>query len=186
MKKLLKSYERVRYEFFNDSYKEAILKLATPGDLKNALGKLDKLIADYAASEEDEWPAIYYYRHAVLFKLDILDRLERDEDFIRLAKANCDTADVCLRLVEKLKANNDISAAIEVAESSLNSFGGAQAEEPNRFLAEVYTDTSEHEKAVDKYSGLFLTLGDFDYYERLRELAMKSGIWPLYRSYLLP
>jgi len=178
VQKFLKSYERVCYEFFNDNYKEAILKLATPDDLENALGKLDKLIADYAASEEDEWPAIYYYRHAVLFKLDILDRLARDEDFIRLAKANCDTADVCLKLAEKLKANNGTSTAVEVAESSLSSFRGTEAEGLNRFLAEVYTDTSEYEKAVDKYSGLFLTLGDFNYYERLRELAMKAGMWP--------
>ncbi|MBE0448468.1 MAG: SWIM zinc finger family protein [Actinobacteria bacterium] len=178
VRKFWKSYERVRYEFFNENYRAAILSLADEGGLLEVLDKLDQLINDYACIEDCEWPSIYYYQQAVLFKLDILERLGRRGEFIRFAYANCDFSDVCLRLVVKLRRDGDAKAAVDTAERCSKNFSDLEAEEINRFLAEVYEERAKYDKAIEKYYEMFLALGVFEYYERLRKLATEIGIWP--------
>ncbi|HZD60997.1 MAG TPA: SWIM zinc finger family protein [Anaerolineae bacterium] len=177
VRKFWKSYERVRYEFFNENYRTAILNLADEGDLVEVLGRLDRLIDDYACSEECEWPSIYHYQQAILFKLDILERLGRYEEFLSVAQANSDISDVCLRLAVKMKEYGDTDTAIDAAERCTKHFNDIEAEEISRFLVELYEERAEYDKAVETYYGMFLALGAFEYYERLRKVARKTGIW---------
>lgn len=80
MRKFWKSYERVRYEFFNENYRMAILKLAADSDLYEILDKLDAPIDEYAASENCEPPSIYYYQQASGF-LARMQRIGFDIEF---------------------------------------------------------------------------------------------------------
>jgi len=177
VRKFMKSFERIRYEFFNEDYQMAILSLADEGSLLEVLGRLDRLVEDYACSEDCEWPSIYNYQQAVLFKLEVLERLGRHDEFIGLARKNCDISDICLELAVKLKRDGDIGAAVDVAERYSKNFSDLEAEKLNRFLAETYEERFEFDKAVKKYYEMFTGLGDFEYYGRLKKLATALGVW---------
>ncbi len=136
------------------------------------------LIDGYAASEERDWPSLYHYQQAILFKLDILERLGKEEEFVQLARANADISDASLRLAEKLKSDGDVKAAIDTAEYYSKNLREPEVEGLNRFLAETYEEMGNYEKAIEKYYEMYVTLDVFEYYERLRELAAQTNTWP--------
>ncbi|MHB8840363.1 MAG: SWIM zinc finger family protein [Candidatus Aquicultor sp.] len=177
VQKFLKSYTRIRYEFFNENYRSAILALAGKSTLPEVLTALSRFIEEHACSEECEWPSVLRYEQAVLFKLDVLEKLDLNDEFISTAHVNCGISAVCLRLAEKLKQNGDASAAIELAERHVEVSSKRDAESLNRFLAVSYVEKGETTKAIETYRDLFLATGVFEYYERSRTLARENGTW---------
>ncbi len=177
VQKFLKSYTRSRDEFFNENYRSAILALADKSTLPEVLTALSRFIEEHACGEECEWPSVLHYEQAVSFKLDVLEKMDHDDEFIGTAYANCDIGAVCLRLAAKLKQNGDAGAAIELVERHIGASSKRDSESLNRFLAASYVEKGETAKAIETYRDLFLATGVFEYYERSRTLAAENGTW---------
>lgn len=177
IQKFWEAYEHTCYQFFNDNYKAAIMALATLSDLEGIIEKLDHLIDEYTHSDNYGWLLKDHYIQAVTFKLDILEKLGRHSEFLRVARENCDISDICLKLTKKLKKDGKIDAAIDIAERNSITFNDLEAEGLNRFLAESYEETGKLSRAANKYKEMFLSLGVFEYYEHLRRLTGNSDTW---------
>ena len=162
-------------DYFQDDYYDALKELCTSKeDLDYWKMLLGPHLPETLPEKEQDWSNYHQAKELISMQLYLLSRLKEKADFYALMEKHYrSSSDLCLQYARQLLEDGDCTKAIQIAEEGITLFPDHLSKYLREFLSENYREKDPH-KYKEQLLSLFLTSGEWKYYELLKNVATKE------------
>jgi len=162
-------------DYFQGDYRDALKVLCTS---KEDLAHWKKLLLPHLLEslpdKDQDWSNYYQAEELISMQLHLLSELGKMADFYSLMEKHYRSShDLCLQYAKQLLEDGDRGKAIQIAEEGIALFPDHLSKDLREFLSENYRERDPR-KYKEQLLSLFLAIGEWKYYERLKDAATKE------------
>jgi predicted secreted protein len=162
-------------DYFQDDYYDALKELCTTKeDFDHWKMLLEPHLPEMLPDDEQNWSNYYQAKRLISMQLHLLSMLKETANFYALMEKHYrSSSEFCLQYARQLLEDGDRAKAIQIAEEGITLFSDHLSKDLREFLSENYREKDPH-KYKEQLLSLFLTSGEWKYYELLKNAATKE------------